>query len=110
MYAQVGSLDGVIHGAGNVSPDAFFAIDEADHDLCERQFQAKIRGLIVLEEILRNKNLDFVVLLSSVSSVLAGLGYVAYSAANNFMDAFAHKYNKTRGVPWVNVDWDTWKS
>lgn len=107
-YTQFGSLHGVVHGAGNIASNAFFAIDQAEHDLCERQFQAKIRGLIVLEQVLRDKNLDFVVLLSSVSSVLAGLGYVAYSAGNIFMDVFACKYNQTSGVPWISIDWDTW--
>ena len=108
-YAQFGSLNGVIHGAGNVASSAFFGIDQADRDLCERQFQAKVRGLIVLDQLLRNRRLDFVVLLSSVSSVLAGLGYVAYSAGNVFMDAFARKHSLANGVPWVSVNWDTWE-
>ena len=107
--AQFGSLHGVIHGAGNITANAFFAIDQADHDLCERQFQAKVRGVIVLEQVLRNTDLDFVVLLSSVSSVLAGLGYVAYAAGNIFMDACAHKCNQTSGVPWISINWDTWE-
>jgi acyl transferase domain-containing protein/acyl carrier protein len=107
-YAEFGSLHGVIHGAGNIASNAFFAIDQADHDLCERQFKAKARGLIVLEQVLRKKDLDFVVLLSSVSSVLAGLGYLAYSAGNIFMDAFAGKQNQTSGIPWISIDWDTW--
>jgi nucleoside-diphosphate-sugar epimerase/acyl carrier protein len=107
--ARFGSLHGVIHAAGNVSANAFFSIDQADPDLCEQQFKAKVRGLIVLEEVLRNKNLDFVVLLSSISTVLAGLGYVAYSAANLYMDAFAHKSNQTSDIPWTSIDWDTWE-
>jgi acyl transferase domain-containing protein/acyl carrier protein len=107
--AQFGSLHGVIHGAGNITSNGFFAIDQADRDVCERQFQAKVRGVIVLEQVLRNTDLDFVVLLSSVSSVLAGLGYVAYAAGNIFMDAFAHKCNQTSGVPWISINWDTWE-
>jgi acyl transferase domain-containing protein len=107
-YAQFGSLHGVIHGAGNIATNAFFAIDEADHDSCERQFHAKVRGLIVLEQVIRDKNLDFVVLLSSVSSILAGLGYVAYAAGNIFMDAFSSKQNQRSGVPWISINWDTW--
>ena len=107
-YAHYGCLNGVIHGAGNLGADAFFAVDQVDRALCERQFQAKVRGLVVLEQAVRSRNLDFVVLLSSVSSVLAGLGYTAYSAGNIFMDAFAHKYNQPGGVPWTSINWDTW--
>jgi acyl transferase domain-containing protein/acyl carrier protein len=105
---ECGSLHAVIHGAGNLSSNGFFGIDQANRELCERQFNAKVRGLIVLEKSLRNTNLDFVVLLSSVSSVLAGLGYVAYAAANIFMDSFASRQNQTTGVPWISINWDTW--
>jgi NAD(P)-dependent dehydrogenase (short-subunit alcohol dehydrogenase family)/acyl carrier protein len=103
-----GRIDGVIHGAGNVTPEGFFGIDEAESQLCERQLRAKVRGLITLEEVLREFPPDFVLLMSSISSVLAGLGYVAYSAANSFMDAWAHKYSRTSGLPWVSIDWETW--
>jgi acyl carrier protein len=107
-HARFGRLDGVIHGAGNVTADGFFGIDEADPERCDRQFQAKVRGLIALDAALQYEPLDMVVLLSSISSVLAGLGYVAYSAGNAFMDAFARQRDGAGGVPWISVDWDTW--
>ena len=50
-----------------------------------------------------------VVLLSSISSVLAGLGYVAYGAGNAFMDAFAQRHDGDGGVRWISIDWDTWE-
>ena len=103
-----GVIHGVIHGAGNIGANAFFAIDEADRQRCERQFQSKVRGLMVLEQVLRDKSLDVVVLLSSISSVLAGLGYVAYSAGNIFMDAFARRLSQSGTVPWISINWDTW--
>ena len=108
-HARFGRLDGVIHGAGNVTADGFFAIDEADPDRCERQFQAKVRGLVTLDAALRHEPLDMVVLLSSISSVLAGLGYVAYGAGNAFMDAFAQQHDGDGGVRWISIDWDTWE-
>jgi acyl transferase domain-containing protein/acyl carrier protein len=108
-HSRFGALHGVIHAAGNVSPGGFFGVDEADHELCERQFRAKVRGLAVLAEKLQSESLDFVVLFSSISSVLAGLGYIAYAAANSFMDAFAHKYSQASGILWTSVDWDTWQ-
>jgi acyl transferase domain-containing protein len=106
--AQFGALQGVIHGAGNVSPEGFFAIDLADQRLCNRQFASKIHGLRILERVLRGENLDFWLLLSSISSVLAGLGYVAYSAANIFLDSFASERSLATGIPWISVNWDTW--
>lgn len=54
---------------------------------------------------MRDKQLDFCLLLSSLSSILGGLGFVAYSAANIFMDVFA----KTKSMPWMSVNWDGWQ-
>jgi acyl transferase domain-containing protein/acyl carrier protein len=108
VQARFGRINGVVHAAGNVSADGFFGIDEADPELCQRQFRSKVQGLLVLDRLLASHDLDFVVLLSSISSVLAGLGYVAYSAANIFMDAFAHRRN-AEGAPWISIDWDTWE-
>jgi acyl transferase domain-containing protein len=108
LYARFGILNGAIHGAGDVSADGFFGIDQADENLCNRQFAAKIWGLLTLEKVLQREPLDFWLLLSSISSVLAGIGYVAYAAANAFMDAFAIERSLATGVPWISVDWDTW--
>ena len=108
-HARFGRLDGVIHGAGNVTADGFFAIDEADPERCERQFRAKVRGLVTLNAALQHEPLDLVALMSSISSVLAGLGYVAYGAGNAFMDAFAQRRDGDGDVHWISIDWDTWE-
>jgi acyl transferase domain-containing protein/acyl carrier protein len=109
IYEQFGLLHGVIHAAGIVREKSFRSIQETDKTECEQQFQAKGRGLIVLEQELQGRKLDFCLLVSSLSSVLGGLGCVAYSAANIFVDAFAYKCNQTHSFPWLNVNWDNWQ-
>jgi acyl carrier protein len=76
----------------------------------ETQFQPKVYGLYVLERILEGRQLDFHLLFSSSSAVLGGLGFVAYTAAHCFMDAFATARNQTSAAPWVSADWDLWPS
>ena len=51
----------------------------------------------------------FVLLLSSLSGVLGGLGLLSYSAANIFLDAFAARENQAGRVPWISVNWDAWQ-
>jgi thioesterase domain-containing protein/acyl carrier protein len=63
----------------------------------------------VLQKLLKGKQLDFCHVVSSVASILGGLGYCAYSAANIFMDAFVDKYRKITSIPWVSVNWDAWR-
>ena len=105
-YTRFGRLHGVIHAAGIVRVGT--TIREAGRTECEEQFQSKAHGLSVLGKVLQGRALDFCLLTSSLSSVLGGLGYGPYSAANLFMDAFAQKANRTTDVPWISVNWDGW--
>ncbi|MEN8215019.1 MAG: SDR family NAD(P)-dependent oxidoreductase [Pseudomonadota bacterium] len=107
--ARFGQLNGVIHAAGIVGKQSFCTISDSNKAECEKHFQSKMYGLLVLEKVLRYQELDFCVLLSSLSNVLGGLGFAAYSAANLFMDAFVNKYNKTHSIPWLSVNWEGWQ-
>ena len=106
---RFGAIHGMIHGAGNTAPDAFPAVNQTEPTTVEQHFRPKAQGLLVLEELCRGKELDFCLLLSSLSAVLGGLGLLAYSAANIFLDAFASQQNQAESVPWISVNWDAWK-
>ena len=106
---RCGQLNGVIHAAGIFGENLFCAIEQIEKTDCEQQFQAKVKGLLVLKQVLKEKKLDFCLLMSSLSSVLGGLGFVAYSAANIFMDAFTYQHNQADPVPWISVNWDIWQ-
>ncbi|HEY0172990.1 MAG TPA: SDR family oxidoreductase [Pyrinomonadaceae bacterium] len=105
---RFGALDGVVHGAALNGPDVdkeIAALNPAD---CERHFRVKARGLVVLEELLRGRELDFCLVLSSISSILGGLGFTAYAASNIFADALVQRHNQRGRDNWVSVNWDAW--
>ncbi|MCB0207970.1 MAG: acyltransferase domain-containing protein [Anaerolineae bacterium] len=104
-----GQIHGVIYSAGVIGEDLFCLVQEANKDNCRQQFHSKIDGLVVLERVLQTSELDFCLLLSSLSSILGGLGLVADSAANLFMDQFAHRHNRSNSVPWISVNLDGWR-
>src|SRR5262249_27412251 len=106
---RFGPLNGVIHGAGSPRTNGVCPIQEITREQCEGQFQAKVHGTLVLEKVLLGENLDFCLMLSSLSSILGGLGYAAYSAANIFMDAFVNEQNRAHSTPWLSVNWDGWQ-
>ena len=107
---QFGSVHGVIHAAGILTENASRSIEKTGKAEAEQQFLPKVQGLLVLEKVLHSRELDFCLLMSSLSSVLGGLRLVAYSAANLFMDAFAHQQNQAYSVvPWLSVNWDSWQ-
>jgi acyl transferase domain-containing protein len=105
---RFGGIHGVIHGAGATSADSFGPAKDVDRVLGEKQFSPKVRGLHVLEDVLKEQKLDFCVLLSSISSVLAGLGLLAYASANAYLDVFAAQRNQTGTLPWIGINWDAW--
>jgi acyl transferase domain-containing protein len=106
---QFGQLNSVIHAAGILTEKLFSTIDKTEKTDCQQQFNPKIHGLLVLEQLLHDTELDFCVLLSSLSSVLGGLGLVSYSSANIFMDAFVHQHNLKNKVPWISINLDSWQ-
>ncbi|MBY4605685.1 acyltransferase domain-containing protein [Bacillus sp. SPARC3] len=110
VHTEFGQLNGVFHAAGLPGSSSFRAITDipATIEGGEDQFQSKVRGLKVLESLLENENIDFCFLFSSISALLGGLGFSAYSAANIYMDAFAARVNQRSKTPWVCVNWDAW--
>lgn len=100
-----GTIHGVIHASGVTEGHSIHDIDQPD---CEAQFHAKVRGLQVLRKVFHETPVDFFLLTSSLSSVLGGLGFVAYTAANAYMDSFAQVQNQKEGPRWITVNWDGW--
>jgi len=104
-----GTLGGVIHAAGIVGRKSFIPIQETTPLHVEEQFQAKLYGILTLEKVLLGKELDFCMLMSSLTSVLGGLGHIVYSAANLFVDHYVHRHNAEGDVRWISVNWDFWQ-
>jgi len=106
---RLGRLNGVIHAAGLVGERAVRPIQEVSAEDCHSQFQAKICGLQTLANVCAEQHPDFIILQSSLSTVLGGLGLASYSAANCYLDGFARKQNLQGNVPYISLDWDGWK-
>ncbi|HVR95482.1 MAG TPA: acyltransferase domain-containing protein [Thermoanaerobaculia bacterium] len=62
-----------------------------------------------LGEGLGVRALDFLVVFSSIASVLGEFGQADYCGANAFLDAFAQRNAARGGVPTVTIDWDIWR-
>jgi amino acid adenylation domain-containing protein/non-ribosomal peptide synthase protein (TIGR01720 family) len=105
---RFGALHGVIHAAGGDKRGR--PVVEVDRVHCEEQFRPRVRGMLVLEKVLRGLPLDFCILHSSLASVLGAVGNVAYTAAHVFMDRFAARQTRAEGVPWIAVNWDNWQT
>jgi acyl transferase domain-containing protein/acyl carrier protein len=105
---QFGPIDGIINCA--FLPDGTI-IDQRTRENCEPVFAPKIRGTRLLHHLFENrKPLDFFAMCSSLAAVFGPVGQVAYTAANAYVDAFAH-YRAGITPPTthnVSINWGGW--
>jgi len=107
--SRFGHIDGVIHSAGIA--DQGGVIQRRTKESTEEILAAKVKGTLILDELLAKSGLDFLVLCSTRSTNVSGasFGQVGYIAANEFLDAFAfHKRAVDDGYT-VTINWDPWR-
>lgn len=101
-----GELNGVFHAAG-VIRDSLIPMKSA-RDI-EDVFSAKVYGTLVLDELLRNAPLDFMLLFSTTSTWTAPAGQIDYVGASAFVNAFAESCHGQRRYPVTALAWGIWK-
>ena len=107
LQRDYGSLAGVIHAAAVTrGPSLLCPMKSLDQHLSETQLAPKVEGLLALDEAMAPLRPKVALLLSSNASVLGGLGFCAYAAANSHLDAFAASGHGR--LPWMSSNWDGW--
>lgn len=106
---RFGKINGVLHAAG--VPDYGGVIARRDRTTIAPALAPKFRGTLVLDRLLQHTQLDFLLLCSSLSSLLHGIkfGEVSYCAANDFLDAYAYAKTARDGTFTVAINWTDWK-
>jgi acyl transferase domain-containing protein/acyl carrier protein len=105
--ARFGTINGVVHSAGIAGGRM---IQLQTEEIASRVLAPKAQGTLVLDAVLKDFELDFFVLCSSLSALHGALGQADYCSANAFLDAFAHYANSRDGSQSVvSVNWDTWQ-
>jgi acyl transferase domain-containing protein len=105
---RYGAVNGVFHCAGATRAGHFSPVASVTRALWDEHFRPKAHGVMVLDRALADHDPDFVVLMSSLSAILGGLGFLPYASANLFMDAFAQHKRTDAPARWISVNWDGW--
>ena len=100
------SINGVIHAAGILRAGLIQAKSRA---IAESVLLPKVDGTRVLFGLVKDLELDFMVLFSSLSSVTVPYAHCDYSAANCFLDAFAGYANSKSKFHTLSISWPVWK-
>ncbi|WP_459209773.1 type I polyketide synthase [Aquimarina rhabdastrellae] len=88
------SIDGIIHMARNVDVTQAMLVEDIMEDTIKKHFLPRVNGLINIDRIVKEKAIDFVKIISSLSSFLGGITYGAYASASAQMDNIVLRNNK----------------
>jgi epothilone polyketide synthase D len=95
---------GVLHAAGVLR---YYMVDETPLEELSLMLRPKLAGGRALRAALAGQPLDFFVLYSSGSAILASPLIGAYAAANAALDALACQWRR-EGLPVLTVNWGFW--
>nr|CAF05649.1 TubD protein [Archangium disciforme] len=106
VHARWGKIHGVLHAAATFDDGV---IQLRTHEQSSRALRTKVRGSMVLHEVLASEGLDWFALCSSLASALGSFGQADYCAANAFQDAYAHHLRRQGFTGALALDWGTWR-
>ncbi|HTQ36348.1 MAG TPA: beta-ketoacyl synthase N-terminal-like domain-containing protein [Steroidobacteraceae bacterium] len=106
VHARFGAIHGVFHAAGTLK-DEIIALRAPR--AASPVLDSKMKSALVLDAVLGNEPLDFLVLFSSVASILGLPGQADYTAANAFLDAMAHARVARGAGRTLAIDWNAWQ-
>jgi NAD(P)-dependent dehydrogenase (short-subunit alcohol dehydrogenase family) len=106
-HETFGGLDGLILGAGTIERP--IAADDIEaFDAYRENFSGKFLGFKNALAVFGEDPLDFAVLVSSISTVLGGLGHTAYAGANHMADLLLLQHRRSGHPNWITSNWDLW--
>jgi NADP-dependent 3-hydroxy acid dehydrogenase YdfG/acyl carrier protein len=97
-------IKGIVHAAGALSDKILW---EQDWDSYETVLNPKIGGAIHLYESIEKSELDFFIMLSSITAVICNAGQSNYTAANYFLNRLAAQMSLD-SVPGFVQCWGPW--
>jgi acyl transferase domain-containing protein/acyl carrier protein len=109
-HRRFGRINGLIHAAGVADGGLNGGlIHLRTPESAASILRSKVKGTLVLDLLFKDEELDFLVLCSSLGSIVGGIGQATYCAANAFLDAFAHRTSNL-GKLIVSINWEAWTS
>ena len=104
------AIDVFIHAVDMHSQKPFGLIQALDEQELATYWNAQQTQLLELETALEKHEVNLCMIMSSLFAQISGTGQVAHTVAALHLEAFAHQHNQRHDVPWMVVQWDSWKA
>lgn len=99
-------IAGIIHAAG-VLEDKM--LTDQTWESFEKVLNPKVMGAVHVIENINKEALDFIIFVSSITSMIGNIGQSNYAAANYFMNQYAITLRNS-GIPAYAVCWGPWQT
>ncbi|WP_298775405.1 type I polyketide synthase [uncultured Shewanella sp.] len=98
-------IHGVFHTAG-IAGGGIIPLKQKED--CAKTLDPKVKGTLILDELLIDHSLDFLMLFSSITAVLGDEARLDYCSGNAFMDAYAAYRNQRTSGNTASINWGQW--
>lgn len=97
-------VHGLIHAAGTLKDEM---ISESSWEDYQFVLEPKVTGVVNISNVMELENMDFFLMISSITSIIGNMGQSNYAVANYFMNQFALHLQR-QGVNAYSVCWGPW--
>lgn len=105
LIRRYGRINGIIHSSG-ITGDGQPVVRKKNS--LEEVLSPKVKGAWILDRATQQLQLDFMILFSSISTIVGGPGLADYTAANSYLDSFS-AYRRKKGKRTLSINWTIWK-
>jgi len=106
VKSQFGKITGIIHAAG--LPAGKMMQQKSTVEL-SAILDPKVKGTILLNQIAQRESIEYLILFSSLASILSVPGQVDYSSANAFLNYYSTA-QQNDNTTILSLNWDMWKN
>lgn len=103
-----GSLDLVVHAAGAPADMHYRTFDDTDVAYLDALVSPKLDVCANLHALTRALRIPRVMIVSSISATLGGIGLYGYAASHSLLNAYAQSASSA-ACRWTVIDWDAWE-
>ncbi|MEM9385016.1 MAG: SDR family oxidoreductase [Pseudomonadota bacterium] len=101
-----GRLQAVIHAGATGRPEIARLLMQAPQVATHRVLRERIDGMPALAHALEGRSPAYVLVITSLSAHVGGVGFADYAAANAYAESYVRQHAANTGAPWFSVGFE----